>query len=72
MFKIAEFEGFYDWQRSHLSEPEFVLHDGPPYANGKLHMGHAINKVRSTYLFINSINKEICKYQKSYLCYCIA
>ncbi|MBF0127917.1 MAG: class I tRNA ligase family protein, partial [Magnetococcales bacterium] len=25
--------------------PSFVLHDGPPYANGHLHMGHAINKV---------------------------
>ena len=24
--------------------PKFVLHDGPPYANGDLHMGHAINK----------------------------
>lgn len=24
---------------------EFVLHDGPPYANGSAHMGHAINKV---------------------------
>ncbi|MEO1181806.1 MAG: class I tRNA ligase family protein, partial [Cyanobacteria bacterium J06636_28] len=23
----------------------FVLHDGPPYANGNLHMGHALNKV---------------------------
>ena len=22
----------------------FVLHDGPPYANGKLHIGHALNK----------------------------
>ena len=25
--------------------PFFVLHDGPPYANGDLHMGHALNKV---------------------------
>jgi len=24
--------------------PLFVLHDGPPYANGDLHMGHALNK----------------------------
>ncbi|XP_020589308.1 isoleucine--tRNA ligase, chloroplastic/mitochondrial isoform X2 [Phalaenopsis equestris] len=23
----------------------FILHDGPPYANGKLHMGHALNKI---------------------------
>jgi len=26
-------------------QPGFILHDGPPYANGHLHMGHAINKV---------------------------
>ncbi len=25
-------------------KPRFILHDGPPYANGELHLGHAINK----------------------------
>ncbi|HEY2112001.1 MAG TPA: class I tRNA ligase family protein, partial [Dongiaceae bacterium] len=25
--------------------PKFVLHDGPPYANGAIHIGHAINKI---------------------------
>ena len=25
--------------------PTFILHDGPPYANGELHVGHAINKI---------------------------
>jgi len=25
--------------------PKFVLHDGPPYANGNIHLGHAINKI---------------------------
>ncbi len=25
--------------------PKFVLHDGPPYANGPIHIGHAVNKV---------------------------
>ncbi|MFO1400811.1 MAG: isoleucine--tRNA ligase [Steroidobacteraceae bacterium] len=25
--------------------PQFVLHDGPPYANGAIHIGHAVNKV---------------------------
>jgi isoleucyl-tRNA synthetase len=25
--------------------PQFILHDGPPYANGEIHIGHAVNKV---------------------------
>jgi isoleucyl-tRNA synthetase len=25
--------------------PQFILHDGPPYANGSIHIGHAVNKV---------------------------
>ena len=28
-----------------LGRPAFVLHDGPPYANGAIHLGHAVNKV---------------------------
>ena len=32
--------------RKHNSGKEkFILHDGPPYANGKIHIGHAVNKV---------------------------
>lgn len=36
----------YQYQEEQLAEPAYILHDGPPYANGDLHMGHAINKVR--------------------------
>ena len=25
--------------------PRFVLHDGPPYANGAIHIGHCVNKI---------------------------
>lgn len=34
-------------QRQVLNEgkPSFILHDGPPYANGNIHIGHALNKV---------------------------
>jgi isoleucyl-tRNA synthetase len=36
------------WQKlreaSH-GRPKFILHDGPPYANGNLHIGHALNKI---------------------------
>nr|XP_024214444.1 isoleucine--tRNA ligase, mitochondrial isoform X2 [Halyomorpha halys] len=39
------FKDLYLWQRENIEGPEFILHDGPPYANGVPHMGHAINKV---------------------------
>jgi len=26
-------------------KPNFTLHDGPPYANGHIHIGHALNKI---------------------------
>jgi len=29
----------------HVKDPQFVLHDGPPYANGNIHLGHALNKI---------------------------
>src|SRR6266498_1688133 len=43
-----------DWQqrgvyeairKASLGRPRFVLHDGPPYANGDIHIGHAVNKI---------------------------
>ncbi|MEZ5616541.1 MAG: isoleucine--tRNA ligase [Rhodocyclaceae bacterium] len=43
-----------DWQQRKLYQkirkasagrPRFVLHDGPPYANGDIHIGHAVNKI---------------------------
>ncbi len=30
--------------------PKFVLHDGPPYANGDIHMGHALNKILKDFI----------------------
>jgi isoleucyl-tRNA synthetase len=36
----------YPRQRAQFAgRPKFVLHDGPPYANGAIHIGHAVNKV---------------------------
>ncbi|GAB4272807.1 MAG: isoleucine--tRNA ligase [Deferrisomatales bacterium] len=32
-------------QRATAGRPPFILHDGPPYANGHIHMGHAVNKI---------------------------
>ncbi|MFC3614287.1 isoleucine--tRNA ligase [Lutimaribacter marinistellae] len=36
--------GVYDRLREKEGRPAFTLHDGPPYANGHLHIGHALNK----------------------------
>ena len=32
-------------RRQGLERPRFILHDGPPYANGHIHLGHALNKI---------------------------
>ncbi len=41
-----ESEGLYTQIRSAAKgRPQFVLHDGPPYANGAIHLGHAVNKI---------------------------
>ncbi len=32
-------------QESRAEKPLYLLHDGPPYANGKIHIGHALNKI---------------------------
>ena len=41
----AEGSGIYsDILNARADAPSFILHDGPPYANGQIHMGHALNK----------------------------
>ncbi|MGE8320464.1 MAG: isoleucine--tRNA ligase [Comamonas sp.] len=41
-----EDKGIYKQLRDARSgAPKFILHDGPPYANGKIHIGHAVNKI---------------------------
>ena len=37
--------GVYDQLRQQTGRAPFILHDGPPYANGNLHIGHALNKI---------------------------
>ncbi|GJJ15087.1 hypothetical protein Clacol_009362 [Clathrus columnatus] len=44
-FRQRTADDLYKWQWDNLQGPVFVLHDGPPYANGNLHMGHALNKI---------------------------
>src|SRR4051812_5957997 len=38
--------GLYERMRAAAADlPKFILHDGPPYANGNIHIGHALNKI---------------------------
>ena len=44
--KEWEDQGTYKKLRdARCGKPKFILHDGPPYANGQLHIGHAVNKI---------------------------
>ena len=45
MLKAWVAAGLYQKIQEHTAgRPRFVLHDGPPYANGDIHIGHAVNK----------------------------
>jgi len=48
-----------DWEKNNIYEAileknknnkPFILHDGPPYANGKIHIGHALNKILKDFI----------------------
>ncbi|XP_022694610.1 isoleucine--tRNA ligase, mitochondrial-like isoform X1 [Varroa jacobsoni] len=53
----------YLWQREH-DGPQFLLHDGPPYANGQVHLGHAVNKILKD---ITCRQKAIAGYRVDYV-----
>ncbi len=43
---LEKWDGLYEKVLEHTKDREiFVLHDGPPYANGNIHIGHALNKI---------------------------
>jgi isoleucyl-tRNA synthetase len=41
----AEIDLYRKLRETSAGRPKFVLHDGPPYANGNIHIGHALNKI---------------------------
>lgn len=46
MLKRWQQEGLYEQIRQQRKDkPLYILHDGPPYANGDIHIGHAVNKI---------------------------
>ena len=40
-----EVETYHKLMKKNEGKPKFILHDGPPYANGHIHIGHALNKI---------------------------
>ena len=43
--KWNEADLYHKIRQAFAGRPQFILHDGPPYANGEIHIGHAVNKV---------------------------
>ncbi|MDX1803884.1 MAG: isoleucine--tRNA ligase [Alcanivorax sp.] len=46
--RLQEWQGKQLYQKireTFAGRPKFILHDGPPYANGNIHIGHAVNKI---------------------------
>lgn len=48
--KWEEMDIYSKVQERTKGRPVFVLHDGPPYANGDIHMGHALNKILKDFI----------------------
>lgn len=60
----------YAWQRNNLDGDEFILHDGPPYANGDVHMGHAVNKLLKDFVLRHQIsNRKRVHYRPGWDCH---
>ncbi|EEX48440.1 isoleucine--tRNA ligase [Jonquetella anthropi] len=65
--QILEFwkrKGVYDkLQKKNFNGPKFSFHDGPPYANGEMHLGHALNKSLKDFVVkYRSMNGYACPY----------
>jgi len=52
-------------RKSNKGKEKFILHDGPPYANGNIHMGTALNKILKDIIvkFIKWMGKMQCMFQ---------
>ncbi len=45
-----EVETYHKLMAKNEGKPKFILHDGPPYANGHIHIGHALNKILKDFI----------------------
>jgi len=48
--KWTEADLYQQIRAAFAGRPKFILHDGPPYANGEIHIGHAVNKVLKDFI----------------------
>lgn len=65
MLKRWAEEGLYEKiQQKGQGKPVFLLHDGPPYANGVIHIGHALNKILKDFVIKY---KTLAGYQSPYI-----
>ncbi|KAG5439321.1 hypothetical protein PCK2_000857 [Pneumocystis canis] len=71
-------QDLYEWQKNHLLDKNvFILHDGPPYVNGELHIaliinfkGHALNKIlKDIILRINIMKRRPVSYIPGWDCH---
>lgn len=47
-------------QKARENAPMFILHDGPPYANGDIHIGHAVNKILKDIIVKSKVMSGFC------------
>ena len=56
----AEHDTYRKRLAKNAGNPPFILHDGPPYANGDLHMGHFLNRVlKDAFVKINLLDGKV-------------
>ena len=59
-------------RNSRKSKEKFVLHDGPPYANGNIHMGTALNKIlKDIIVKFHQMDGKDSVYVPGWDCHCI-
>ena len=76
---VREPERIQSWAEERLYErileknkgrPTFVMHDGPPYANGHLHMGHTLNKILKDFVSrYRNMDGHLCDYVPGWDCH---
>ncbi len=57
-------------QKNSAGRPKFILHDGPPYANGHIHIGHAVNKIlKDIIIKSKTLSGYVCPYVPGWDCH---